>query len=621
MPRNGQGQFSLVPGVNPVITDTVIDVNWANPTLNDIAQGLSTSLATDGQNIPTGNLPMGGFRHVNVGEAMAPTDYGRASQIQEGDIIRCYSEAHVGDAYSAQLPYGLTTFANGQMIVIKFPATNVGTTPTLSINGSVPWPILREDASSIVAGDCRPNVPSRMMWNDTAWLLLGAVVSATSVAGVISFNTRAGAVVLTSADIIAAQPYVPVNKAGDTMTGALILKGNAAANLEAVPLQQLLSQIAGIPTVTGVSTWNGRSGAVTMLGTDVVSALGYTPANKAGETFTGPVSATAFRAPDGSSAAPSYTFAADYGVGLHRTAYAGLSFVGAVHGIYVTTPVAGNAPAVIVDGSGSANIPRYILKTQAVDRYDMIATGDGAQFRIRTFDDAGAFRANAIIIARSDASAIFAGNLSVVRVYTGDGTVAAPAHTFSAEANTGFYRLSAGIIDVSLNGILHSRFQRGGGIDFFASAPTVVHAWINNTFSAHDAGIGRSGAGQLEVNDGTTLGTLRDLKLRTVVPANVSSPQQYIAASSGTITLDWNIGMTWRVDLSGGPITINVVNVPNGNILRMFCFGNVAITWGAGISWPNGITPNHLAGPGKVFIAVFLQMYGGGPLAGNMTTY
>jgi hypothetical protein len=135
------------------------------------------------------------------------------------------------------------------------------------------------------------------MFNDTSWLLLGAVVSSGGGpgAGVSSWNTRTGAVVLTSADIIAAQPYVPVDKAGDTMLGPFVLAANAALPLQATPLQQVQALIAAIPS-GGVNTWNGRAGAVVMNGADVVGALGYTPANKAGETFGGAVSAPSLAA-------------------------------------------------------------------------------------------------------------------------------------------------------------------------------------------------------------------------------------------------------------------------------------------------------------------------------------
>lgn len=47
MPRNGAGVFVLLP-TNPVAPGTVIATNWANPTLADIADGLTNSLDRTG---------------------------------------------------------------------------------------------------------------------------------------------------------------------------------------------------------------------------------------------------------------------------------------------------------------------------------------------------------------------------------------------------------------------------------------------------------------------------------------------------------------------------------------------------------------------------------------------
>ncbi len=49
------------------------------------------------------------------------------------------------------------------------------------------------------------------------------------VGGVTSFNTRQGAITLLSSDVTTALGYTPVNKAGDTMTGTLILTGGGGA--------------------------------------------------------------------------------------------------------------------------------------------------------------------------------------------------------------------------------------------------------------------------------------------------------------------------------------------------------------------------------------------------------
>lgn len=47
MPRNGSGAYSL-PAGNPVVEDTTVEPDWANDTLNDIAEELTNSLDRTG---------------------------------------------------------------------------------------------------------------------------------------------------------------------------------------------------------------------------------------------------------------------------------------------------------------------------------------------------------------------------------------------------------------------------------------------------------------------------------------------------------------------------------------------------------------------------------------------
>ena len=47
MPRNPQGIYSL-PAGNPVVSGTLIESTWANPTMSDIAAALTGSLPRDG---------------------------------------------------------------------------------------------------------------------------------------------------------------------------------------------------------------------------------------------------------------------------------------------------------------------------------------------------------------------------------------------------------------------------------------------------------------------------------------------------------------------------------------------------------------------------------------------
>ena len=72
MSRNGSGTYNL-PAGNPVVTGTTISSVWANTTLQDMANALTNSVATDGQAPMTGALNMATNDINNVGTLTALT--------------------------------------------------------------------------------------------------------------------------------------------------------------------------------------------------------------------------------------------------------------------------------------------------------------------------------------------------------------------------------------------------------------------------------------------------------------------------------------------------------------------------------------------------------------------
>ena len=62
MPRNSQGLYTL-PAGNPVVPNTLIEANWANPTMEDIAAALTGSLPRDGSAPMTGPLTLSSDPH------------------------------------------------------------------------------------------------------------------------------------------------------------------------------------------------------------------------------------------------------------------------------------------------------------------------------------------------------------------------------------------------------------------------------------------------------------------------------------------------------------------------------------------------------------------------------
>jgi len=75
MPWDGSGSYYLPPAYTPEVNGTVIDATRYNGTTNDIASGITGALSKTGQNVPTGNLPMGGFKHTGAGNAAATGQY------------------------------------------------------------------------------------------------------------------------------------------------------------------------------------------------------------------------------------------------------------------------------------------------------------------------------------------------------------------------------------------------------------------------------------------------------------------------------------------------------------------------------------------------------------------
>lgn len=77
--------------------------------------------------------------------------------------------------------------------------------------------------------------------------------------------------------------------AGGTMTGAILQPLTPGTALALANKQYVDDKVASLPAP--VVSFNTRVGVITLLSSDVLSALGYTPANVAGQTFTGAITA------------------------------------------------------------------------------------------------------------------------------------------------------------------------------------------------------------------------------------------------------------------------------------------------------------------------------------------
>lgn len=140
------------------------------------------------------------------------------------------------------------------------------------------------------------------------------------------------------------------------------------------------------------------------------------------------------------------------------------------------------------------------------------------------------------------------------------GSTSQVGYGFTNDANTGIYRVSAGIMGLVAGG---TEAQRIFGDDTYMPG-TGYFFWINGAYgNSVDVGLGRNAAGVIEINNGTP-GTLRDLTARTVtatthaigsvtITSGTGSPESVVTAPVGSLFLrtDGSTSTTLYVKTSG----------------------------------------------------------------------
>lgn len=100
---------------------------------DDFANGINTCLTKDGQNTSTANLPMGGFKHTNVGNGSARNDYAALGQVQDQTASYLGTTGGTSTAFTVTGTPTITTLATGARYIFKANAAN-GATATLKID-------------------------------------------------------------------------------------------------------------------------------------------------------------------------------------------------------------------------------------------------------------------------------------------------------------------------------------------------------------------------------------------------------------------------------------------------------------------------------------------------------
>jgi len=109
MPRDVSGNYTLPIG-NPVVSGTIIDVAWANPTMADVAVQLNNVLTRDGLLGATANISMGNNRLTAMANAVSAQDATTLTQVT----------AAITAAVNAAMPSGTLLDYAGSVVPTGF---------------------------------------------------------------------------------------------------------------------------------------------------------------------------------------------------------------------------------------------------------------------------------------------------------------------------------------------------------------------------------------------------------------------------------------------------------------------------------------------------------------------
>lgn len=473
MARDGSGTYNL-PAGQPVSTGTVIDSTVFNTLTADLKSTLTASIAKDGQTTPTGNLPMGGFKHTGVADATVRTQYATAGQSQDGGLLTLSAVAGA-DTITASLNPAITAYISGQRFTF-LPASTNTTAATLNVNGIAAKSIVKGAAGiALVAGDLTAGVPATVVYNGTSFYLQNTLDTGISPTwtGTHVFSKAAETITLNSSTATNAAMFLfnlnSVNKArigtegtaGATITGSAIgdafiwsgtgiaFSANSGGNQLRLENNGQLSHgdgAVGTPSITFLSDTNTgfyRAGA-----DDFVVSVGGAPATQ--WLLNGGIAQTAFA--DGTAGIPGLAFNNDLDTGVYRAGANTMGFVtGGVLRMGIDTASIG--PTLPILGTdGLVGAPAYSFNNDPDTGFwragsgDIAASGNGVE----------------ILRIRTD------GLYPRFGVLNSDGLVGTPSYSFNNDPNTGWYSIGADSIGLATGGALRLRVTTGAISTFVA---------------------------------------------------------------------------------------------------------------------------------------------------------
>lgn len=223
MSRDGSGTYNRV--VADYVFDTVISEVDVNAEMNDIAQALTNSIASDGQTVPTANLPMGSFKHTGVANASARTEYAATGQVQDGAFVWCGTAGGTKNALTLTTSPAIGAYAAGQKFRFKAGATASDDAVTIAVSGLTAKAAQFDDAALSVSVFIEASKYYEALYDGTAFQLTRLSGNGQDVVRTTGAQTIAG--LKTFGDGIATDSIAEETAAAGVTVDGVLLKDNS----------------------------------------------------------------------------------------------------------------------------------------------------------------------------------------------------------------------------------------------------------------------------------------------------------------------------------------------------------------------------------------------------------
>lgn len=248
MPFNGSGVYAPSGADFPVVSGTLISSSKYNNVINDIASALSLVLVADGQRAASADLPMGGFKHTNVADATARTNYPSLGQIQDQAGVWGGTAGGTANALSISPTPAILAYATGQRFVFKSGAATNSTAVTIAVSG-LTTKAIQLGGVALSAGEIVANQWYSILYDGTAFqlTLLSTAYTYAVTPGTIAVNTTLVAADVNKLWVVTATALVTLPAASAVAMSAKIILKSTTTGL-------VLIDPAGVDTLDGLTT-------------------------------------------------------------------------------------------------------------------------------------------------------------------------------------------------------------------------------------------------------------------------------------------------------------------------------------------------------------------------------